>query len=83
MKTPEELEDWVAERTQSFEEAFLAGKFGRADMDAEQIYTVLRFISMEQEAEQIMDKLGWDRIEKAFAEARTNVGRGPDHKKAV
>ncbi len=83
MKTPEELEDWVAERAQSFEEAFLAGKFGRAAMDAEQIYTVLRFISMEQEAEQIMDKLGWDRIEKAFAEARTNVGRGPDYKKAV
>lgn len=83
MKTPEELEDWVTERAQSFEEAFLAEKFGRAAMDAEQIYTVLRFISMEQEAEQIMDKLGWDRIEKAFAEARTNVGREPDHKKAV
>ena len=83
MKTPEELEDWVAERAQSFEETFSAGKFGRAAMDAEQIYTVLRFISMEQEAEQIMDKLGWDRIEKVFAEARINVKRGPDHKKAV
>ena len=52
-------------------------------MAAEQIYTVLRFISMEQEAEQIMDKLGWDRIEKAFAEARINVKRGSDYKKAV
>lgn len=83
MKTPEELEDWVAERAQSFEETFSTEKFGQAAMAAEQIYTVLRFISMEQEAEQIMDKLGWDRIEKAFAEARTNVGRGPDHKKAV
>lgn len=83
MKTPEELEEWVAERAQSFEEAFSVGKFGRAAMAAEQIYTVLRFISMEQEAEQIMDKLGWDRIEKAYAEARTNVRRGSDRKKAV
>ncbi len=83
MKTQEELEEWVAERVQSFEEDFSVGKFGQAAMTAEQIYTVLRFISMEQEAEQTMDKLGWNRIEKAFAEARMNVGRGPDLKKAV
>lgn len=83
MKTQEELEEWVAERAQSFEEDFSVGKFGQAAMTAEQIYTVLRFISMEQEAEQIMDKLGWDRIEKAFAEARVNVKRGSDYKKAV
>lgn len=83
MKTPEELEEWVAKRAQNFEEAFSTGKLGQAAMAAEQIYTVLRFISMEQEAEQIMDKLGWDRIEKAFAEARVNVKRGSDYKKAV
>lgn len=83
MKTPEELEEWVAKRAQNFKEAFSTGKFGQAAMAAEQIYTVLRFISMEQEAEQIMDKLGWDRIEKAFAEVRVNVKRGSDYKKAV
>lgn len=83
MKTPEELEDWAVNCAQSFEATFVAGKYGQAAMAAEQIYTVLNFIEMKQEAEQIMDKLGWDRIEKAFAEARVNVKRGSDYKKAV
>ena len=83
MKTPAQIFGWIADRANTFEETFATGKFGQAAMAVEQIYTVLRFISMEQEAEQIMDKLGWDRIEKAFAEARINVRRGPDHKKAV
>lgn len=83
MKTPEELEEWVAEHAQSFEEAFSAEKFGQAAMAVEQIYTVLCFIGMEQEAEQIMTKIGWEKVKKAFTEARVNVKRGSDHKKAV
>lgn len=83
MKTPEELENWAANCAQSFETAFVAEKYGQAAMAAEQIYTVLNFIDMKQEAELIMERIGWDRIEKAFSEARINVERGPDHKKAV
>ena len=30
-----------------------------------------------------MERIGWGRIEKAFSEARVNVERGPDKKKAV
>ena len=52
-------------------------------MAAEQIYTVLNFIEMKQEAELIMERIGWGRIEKAFSEARVNVERGSDKKKAV
>jgi hypothetical protein len=52
-------------------------------MTAEQIYTSLNFIGMKQEAELIMEQIGWDRVRKAFSEARINVERGPDHKKAV
>lgn len=83
MKTPEELEDWAANCAQSFETAFVAGKYGQAAMAAEQIYTSLNFIGMKQEAELIMEQIGWDRVRKAFSEARINVERGPDHKKAV
>ena len=70
MKTPEELEDWAANCARSFETTFVAGKYGQAAMTAEQIYTSLNFIGM-------------DRVRKAFSEARINVERGPDHKKAV
>ena len=83
MKTPEELEDWAVERVWAFETAFVDGKYGQAVMAAEQIYTVLNFIEMKQEAELIMERIGWGRIEKAFSEARVNVERGPDKKKAV
>lgn len=83
MKTPKELEDWAANCEQSFETAFVAGKYGQAAMAAERIYTVLNFIEMKQEAELIMERIGWGRIEKAFSEARVNVERGPDKKKAV
>ena len=41
MKTPEEMEDWAANCAQSFEAAFVAGKYGQAALSAEQIYTVL------------------------------------------
>lgn len=83
MKTPEELEDWAVERVRAFETAFADGKYGQAAMAAEQIYTVLNFIEMKQEAELIMERIGWGRIEKAFSEARVNVERGSDKKKAV
>ena len=83
MKTPEEMEDWAANCAQSFEAAFVAGKYGQAALSAEQIYTVLNFIEMKQEAELIMERIGWGRIEKAFSEARVNVERGPEKKKAV
>ena len=83
MKTPEELEDWVTERVRAFETGFSAEKYGQAAMAAEQIYTVLDFAGMKQEAELIMERIGWDRIRKAFSEARINVERGPDRKKAV
>lgn len=83
MKTPEELEDWAVERVRAFETAFVDGKYGQAAMAAEQIYTSLNFIGMKQEAELIMEQIGWDRVRKAFSEARINVERGPDHKKAV
>lgn len=83
MKTPEELEDWAVERVRAFETAFADGKYGQAAMAAEQIYTVLNFIEMKQEAELIMERIGWGRIEKVFSEARVNVERGSDKKKAV
>ena len=83
MKTPEELEDWAANCARSFETTFVAGKYGQAAMTAEQIYTSLNFIGMKQEAELIMEQIGWDRVRKAFSVARINVERGPDHKKAV
>lgn len=83
MKTPEELEDWAVERVRAFETAFADGKYGQATMAAEQIYTVLNFIEMKQEAELIMERIGWGRIEKVFSEARVNVERGSDKKKAV
>lgn len=83
MKTPEELEDWAVERVRAFETAFVDGKYGQAVMAAEQIYTVLNFIEMKQEAELIMERIGWGRIEKVFSEARVNVERGSDKKKAV
>lgn len=83
MKTPAQISSWMANRVNTFEETFATGKFGQAAMAVEQIYTVLCFIDMEQEAEQIMTKIGWKKAEKAFAEARVNVKRGSDHKKAV
>ena len=83
MKTPEELEDWAVERVRAFETAFVDGKYGQAALSAEQIYTVLNFIEMKQEAELIMERIGWGRIEKAFSEARVNVERGSDKKKTV
>jgi hypothetical protein len=67
----------------AFETAFADGKYGQAAMAAEQIYTVLNFIEMKQEAELIMERIGWGRIEKVFSEARVNVERGSDKKKAV
>ena len=83
MKTPVQISGWMADRGNTFEEAFATGKFGQAAMAVEQIHTILCFIGMEQEAEQIMTKIGWEKVEKAFAEARVNVKRGSDHKKAV
>ena len=83
MITPDEMEEWAANCALSFEAAFVAGKYGQAALSAEQIYTVLNFIEMKQEAELIMERIGWGRIEKAFSEARVNVERGPDKKKAV
>lgn len=83
MKTPAQIFGWIADRANTFEETFATGKFGQAAMAVEQIYTILCFIDMEQEAEQIMTKIGWKKAEKAFAEARVNVKRGSDHKKAV
>ena len=83
MKTPEELEDWAANCARSFETTFVAGKYLFNDTAAAEIYTSLNFIGMKQEAELIMEQIGWDRVRKAFSEARINVERGPDHKKAV
>ena len=78
MKTPAQIFGWIADRANTFEETFATGKFGQAAMAVEQIYTVLCFIGMEQEAEQIMTKIGWKKVEKVFAEARVNVKRGSD-----
>ncbi len=83
MKTPAQIFGWIADRANTFEETFAIGKFGQAAMAVEQIYTVLCFIGMEQEAEQIMTKIGWEKVEKAFTEARVNVKRGSDYKKDV
>ncbi len=83
MKTKEQVEEWVTNSVQNFETAFEKGSYGQAAMAAERIYTVLNFIGMKQELEQIMDELGWERIKKAFSEARVNVKQGTDYQKAV
>ena len=38
MKTPEEMEDWAANCAQSFEAAFVAGKYGQAALSLSLIH---------------------------------------------